>query len=68
MDKRNFSILQSSLDEAGIYTAINRLGKNSFEVLVNYQVHSRCKTRLTAKRRVIDIANEVFKIRLDRYQ
>lgn len=68
MDSRNFSLLQKSLDNAGVYTTINKLGKSNYEVIINFSSVSRCKTRITAKRRIIDKANQVFNIKLNRYQ
>lgn len=62
-----FSQLQGELDNVGVYTHIKRHGK-VYILYKNYNVHSTAKTRITLKRRVIDMVNEYLSLKLNRYQ
>jgi hypothetical protein len=67
MKKEVFSNIQIALDDKNIHTYIQKHG-DQYILYVNFEVHSYSKTRITAKRRIIDIANIIFNIKINRYQ
>jgi len=62
-----FSNIQVALDNKGVYTNIQKHG-HQYMLYVNFEIHSKSKTRITAKRRIIDLANKTFNIQINRYQ
>lgn len=58
MKATEFRKLQSDLDNAGVLTHINRIGRNSsrrYEVVVNMELKKKYKTRRSAKNFIVKL-------------
>lgn len=56
---KEFSEIQHKLDRLGKFTGIQRVNTTCFNVLINFEIVKTYRTRISCKRRIVKLLNEL---------